>query len=123
MIFLHRILPERFMLLRLPFSQREFCCFAGNSGKIISRPIGVGLVFVLILLTGAGSLAQGGTLLGDIKGSVVNRQYEKGKDVFTVEKIQLNQGNLVSAGTGRRFSGGSFKGWIRSYGGGFSLYR
>lgn len=55
------------------------------------QAIGAGLVFVLILLTGAGSLAQGGTLLGDIKGSVVNSQYEKGKDVFIVEKIQLNQ--------------------------------
>lgn len=62
------------------------------------QAIGVGLVFVLILLTGAGSLAQGGTLLGDIKGSVVNRQYEKGKDVFTVEKIQLNQGILSVQG-------------------------
>ena len=72
--------------------------FRRKRWKNYLQAIGGGLVFVLILLTGLGSLAQGGTLLGDIKGSVVNRQYEKSRDVFTVEKIQLNQGILSVQG-------------------------
>lgn len=67
------------------------------------QTIGICLVFVLIFLLGIGSLNQGNNLLGNVKDSVVNSQYEKSKDVFTVEKIQLDQGILSVEGQERNF--------------------
>lgn len=43
-------------------------------------------VCVLILLIAPGSFTQGKNLLGNVKESVVNSQYEKTSEVFTVEK-------------------------------------
>ncbi len=64
------------------------------------QAIGISLAFVIILLSGTGSLAQGENLVENVKDSVVNNQYEKDKNVFTVEKIQLNQGILSVQGQG-----------------------
>ena len=60
-------------------------------------------VCVLILLIAPGSFTQGENLLGNVKESVVNSQYEKTSEVFTVEKIQLNQGILSVEGKQRDF--------------------
>ena len=67
------------------------------------QAIGISLAFVMILLSGAGSLAQGKNLVENVKDSVVNNQYEKDKNVFTVKKIQLNQGILSVQGQGGNF--------------------
>ena len=67
------------------------------------QAIGICLAFVLIFLLGAGSFTQGNNLLKNVKESVVNSQYEKDKDVFTVEKIQLDQGILSVQGQERSF--------------------
>ena len=87
-----------FYAAAITFLAEGILLFRRKLWKNYLQVIGAGLIFVLILLAGVGSLAQGGNLLGDIKGSVVNNQYEKGREVFTVEKIQLDQGVLSVQG-------------------------
>ena len=44
------------------------------------------------------------SLLGKVKNSVVNTQYEKSGDIFTVEKIQLDNGTLSVEGENTGFT-------------------
>lgn len=59
------------------------------------QAVGILLVLVLALLA---VLGGDNGLLGSVKESVINSQYEKTKKVFTVEKIQLDQGTLMVQG-------------------------
>lgn len=87
-----------FYAAALTFLVEGILLFRRKFWKNYLQATGIGLAAVLMILLGTGSLVQGSPLLGNIKESVVNSQYERDKNVFTVEKIQLNQGVLSVEG-------------------------
>lgn len=82
------------ILLELVFVGKKF------AGKRIAGAAGMALagaaLFAALLFWSAGE--ENISLLGKVKKSVVNTQYEKAENVFTVKKIQLEDGKLCVEG-------------------------
>lgn len=87
----------------ITFLTEGILLFRKKIRKHYFQVMGLVLLVALVLLTVTDGVARNGNLLDSVKKSVVNSQYEKSREVFTVEKIQLNQGVLLVQGQERSF--------------------